>query len=386
MEQNTSATDPPQARPRRNTGPRLRIAVLHRNLDLRFRDNFPKDIEGREDDTYVDEIAGALRKRGHEVTAYAVKEDSLQELHSLDCDLAFNLVEEGLNNNSSLEPHLPAILDVYGIPYTGGDFLSIAITADKARTKEILTFHGVPTPAFQLFESHKDTLHADLRFPLIVKPVREDAGIGIFKESVVKDPKALRRQVRKVLRLYHQPAIAEEYIHGRELSVAVFEHRGKLLVSPISEVVFYTPAGRPRVYTYTAKWDDESTEFDNVDPTDCPAEDIEPEVEENVRELAARAFQVLHLRGYARVDFRMSEDNRLHVFEVNANPLIGEESLMAVLARKMGWYFPTFINNIAVEAWRRHARERRGVTLRDLPPREGASLTEAVLPAAEPAS
>ena len=386
MEQNTSATDPPQARPRRNTGPRLRIAVLHRNLDLRFRDNFPKDIEGREDDTYVDEIAGALRKRGHEVTAYAVKEDSLQELHSLDCDLAFNLVEEGLNNNSSLEPHLPAILDVYGIPYTGGDFLSIAITADKARTKEVLTFHGIPTPAFQLFESHKDPLRADLRFPLIVKPVREDAGIGIFKESVVKDPKALRRQVRKVLRLYHQPAIAEEYIHGRELSVAVFEHRGKLLVSPISEVVFYTPAGRPKVYTYTAKWDDESTEYDNVDPTDCPAEDIEPEVEESVRELAARAFHVLRLRGYARVDFRMSEDNRLHVFEVNANPLIGEESLMAVLARKMGWYFPTFINNIAVEAWRRHARERRGVTLRDLPPREGASLTEAVLPAAEPAS
>jgi D-alanine-D-alanine ligase len=386
MEQSTSATDSPQARPSRSQGPRLRIAVLHRELDLRFRENFPKDIEGREDDTYVDEITGALRKRGHEVTAYAVRENALQELHSLDCDLAFNLVEEGLNNNSSLEPHLPAILDVYGIPYTGGDFLSIAITADKARTKEILTFHGVPTPAFQLFESHKDELRGDLRFPLIVKPVREDAGIGIFRESVVKDPKALRRQVRKVLRLYHQPAIAEEYIHGRELSVAVFEHRGRVLVSPISEVVFYTPAGRPRVYTYTAKWDDESTEYDNVDPTDCPAEDIDPAVEKNVRELAARAFRVLRLRGYARVDFRLSEDNRLYIFEVNANPLIGEESLMAVLARKMGWYFPTFINNIALEAWRRHSRERRGVTLRDLPAREEESLTETPPPPDGPAS
>lgn len=368
MEQNTaSPTDIPQAPPRRGSGRRLRIAVLHRRLDLRFRENFPKDIEGREDDTYLQEIVGALRKRGHEVTTFVVREDSLQELRHLDCDLAFNLVEEGLNNNSSLEPHLPAILDVYGIPYTGGDFLSLAITADKARTKEILTFHGVPTPAFQLFESHKEAAREDLRFPLIVKPVREDAGIGIFRESVVKDAAALRRQVRKVLRSYFQPAIAEEYIHGRELSVAVFEHRGKLMVSPISEVVFYTPRGRPKVYTYTAKWDDESAEFDSVDPTDCPAEDIDPEVEERVRQLAIRAFKGLRLRGYARVDFRMTEDNRLHVFEVNANPLIGEESLMAVLARKMGWFFPTFIHNIAMEAYRRHGRERHGVTLRDLP-------------------
>jgi len=382
--QNASTTDSPQTRPRRNPGRRLSITVLHRELDLRFRDNFPKDIEGREDDSYLQEIVGALKKRGHTVSTCAVKEDALQELQHLDCDVAFNLVEEGLNNNSSLEPHLPAILDVYGIPYTGGDFLSIAITADKARTKELLTFHGIPTPAFQLFESRKDALRTDLRFPLIVKPVREDAGIGIFRDSVVKDPKALRRQVRKVLRSYFQPAIAEEYIHGRELSVAVFEHRGKLLVSPISEVVFYTPPGRPRVYTYTTKWDDESTEFDNVDPTDCPADDIDQAVEERVRELAAKAFRVLRLRGYARIDFRMSEDNRLHVFEVNANPLIGEESLMAVLARKMGWYFPTFIHNIAMEAHRRHGREQHGITLRDLREEQGEPPAGTTSPPAEP--
>lgn len=344
----------------------LKIAVLHRELDCRFKDNFPRDIEGREDDTYVEEILGALRKRGHEAFPFTVREEALQELKDLDCDLAFNLVEEGLNNNSSLEPHLPAILDVYGIPYTGGDFLSIALTADKARTKEILTFHRIPTPAFQLFETHRDEVRADLRFPLIVKPLREDAGIGIFLDSVVRDRKALLRQVRKVLRIYHQPALVEEYIHGRELSVAVFEHRGKLLVSPLSEVVFYTPPGRPRVYTYTAKWDDESEEFEDIDPTECPAEEVGPAIEERIGRLAVRSFRALRLHGYGRVDFRLSDDNRLYVFEVNVNPLIGEESLMAVLARNMGWYFPTFINNIAMEAYRRSVREKRGVTLRDL--------------------
>ena len=358
---------PPSGVRTRNT---LKVAVLHRRLDLRFKENFSRDIEGREDETYVDEIVGALRKRGHEVSVFTVREDALQELQNLDCDLAFNLVEEGMNNNSSLEPHLPAILDVFGIPYTGGDFLSIALTADKARTKEILTYHEVPTPAFQLFESAREEIRPDLCFPLIVKPLREDAGIGIFRESVVNDHKSLRRQVRRILRSYHQPALAEEYIHGRELSTAVFEHRGKLIVSPLSEVVFYTPPGRPRVYTYTAKWDDESTEYLNVDPTECPAENIAPAVEEEVRRLAVQTFRALRLHGYGRVDFRLAADGRLYVFEVNVNPLIGEESLMAVLARKMGWYFPTFINNIAMEAYRRSRKEHRGVTLRDVLKRE----------------
>jgi cytidylate kinase len=348
----------------------LKVAVLHRHLDKRFKENFPRDIEGREDETYVDEIVNALRKRGHEVSVFAVREDALQELLHLDCDLAFNLVEEGLNNNSSLEPHLPAILEVYGIPYTGGDFLSIALTADKARAKEILTYHEVPTPAFQLFESAREEIRPDLRFPLIVKPLREDAGIGIFRQSVVNDHQSLRRQVRRILRSYHQPALAEEYIHGRELSVAVFEHRGKLLVSPLSEVVFYSSPDKPRVYTYTAKWDDESTEYMNVDPTECPAEDIDPAVEEEVRRLAVQTFRALRLRGYGRVDFRLAADERLYVFEVNVNPLIGEESLMAVLARKMGWYFPTFIHNIAMEAYRRSRKEHRGITLRDVLRRE----------------
>jgi cytidylate kinase len=344
----------------------LRVAVLHRKLDKRFQANFPKDIEGRDDDDYVDEILGALSRRGHDAFVFNIREDRLHDLANLDCDIAFNIVEEGLNNDSSLEAHLPALLDIYGIPYTGGDHLAITLAADKAMSKEVLSYHGVPTPAFQLFKTPKDEPRLDLRYPLIVKPYREDAGIGIFKTSVVKDRKALLRQVRKVIRDYRQPAIAEEYIHGRELSVAVFEHRGTVRVSPISEVVFYTRSGSPRVYTYTAKWDDESNEYMNVDPTECPAEDLPPGIEEQVEELAVRAFHAMRLRGYGRIDFRLSEDNRLYIFEINANPLIGEESLMAVLARKMGWYFPTFIHNITMEAWRRSTRERRGVTIRDI--------------------
>ncbi len=344
----------------------MKISVLYRELDYRIQENFPQDIEGREDDNYLEEIIAALEKKGHQVTAVRVQEEALQDLQHLDCDLAFNLVEEGLNNDSALEPHLPAILDVFGIPYTGGDFLSIATTQDKARTKEILLYHKLSTPAFQLFKSAGEDLQPGMAYPLIVKPLREDAGIGISLDSVVGEPKALRRMVRNILRLHRQPAIVEEYIEGRELAVGVFEHRGKRRVTPIAEVVFSSPPGTPRVYTYTAKWDSESDEYNRISPTECPAEDLSPEVEKEIHRLALRVFEVLRLRGYGRVDFRLTPEGRLYVLEVNVNPLIGEQSMMAVLARKMGWYFPTFINNIAMEAYRQSQQERKRVTLRQL--------------------
>ncbi len=344
----------------------MRIAVLYRKLDPRFAQNFAEDTEGREDESYHESIVEALQEKGHDAFSYCVREEALQKLADLDCDLAFNLVEEGLNNDSALEPHLPAILDVYGIPYTGGDFLSLALTTDKSRAKEILGFHQIPTPAFQLFAAADEPLREGLAFPLIVKPVREDASIGVFRDSVVLDEHALRRQVRRILRRYRQAAIVEEYVDGRELSVGVIERGSQKIVTPMNEVVFNVPAGALRVYTYTAKWDSESDEYDRIVPDQCPAENVPPEAEEEIRALAVRVFEVLRLRGYARVDFRLTPEGRIVVLEVNANPLIGDESVMAVMAEKMGWSFPRLVHTIATEAYRRAQREDRAVTLRQL--------------------
>ena len=156
------------------------------------------------------------------------------------------------------------------MPYTGGDFLSLAITLDKARTKEILGYHGVPTPAFQVFADADEPLRAGLAFPLIVKPLHEDASIGVFRDSVVADEAALRRRVRDVLERNRQPAIVEEYVHGRELSVGVLEQDGARLVTPMNEVVFNLPPDVPHVYSYTGKWDSESDEYKAIVPDECP--------------------------------------------------------------------------------------------------------------------
>jgi len=343
----------------------MKIAVLYRALDPRFSSNFAQDVFNREDESYHASIIAALSEKGHAAFGFQVREDHLDELQELECDLAFNLVDDGLNNDSALEPHLPAILEVFGIPYTGGDFLSLAITLDKARTKEILGYHGVPTPAFQIFASAADPLSAGLAYPLIVKPLHEDASIGVFRDSVVNEEPALRHRVGDVLERYHQPAIVEEYIHGRELSVGVIERDSVRFVTPMNEVVFNLPPDALRVYSYVGKWDPESDEYKTIIPDQCPPLEPLPEgAEAEIRRVALQTFEILRLRGYARVDFRMRGDGRLFVLEVNANPLIGESSVMATMAERMGWPFPDFINAIAIEADRQTRRGKRAVTLR----------------------
>jgi len=343
----------------------MKIAVLYRALDPRFSGNFAQDVFNREDDGYRASIVAALREKGHDAFSFQVREDHLQELQELACDLAFNLVDDGLNNDSSLEPHLPALLDVFGIPYTGGDFLSLALTLDKARTKEILGYHGVATPAFQIFASADDPLRAGLAYPLIVKPLHEDASIGVFRDSVVNDAPSLRLRVGAVIEQYRQPAIVEEYIHGRELSVGVIERNNARFVTPMNEVVFNLPPDAPRVYSYVGKWDPESDEYKTIIPDQCPPLEPLPEgVEAEIRRVSLQTFEILRLRGYARVDFRMRADGKLFVLEVNANPLIGEYSVMATMAERMGWPFPEFIQTIAVEARRQSRRDKRAVTLR----------------------
>lgn len=342
----------------------MKIAVLYRGLDPRFSGNFAQDVLNREDDSYQASIVAALRERGHDAFGFCVREDHLQELQQLECDLAFNLVDDGLNNDSRLEPHLPALLDVFGIPYTGGDFLSLALTLDKALTKEILGYHGVATPEFQIFAAAGEPLREGLDWPLIVKPLHEDASIGVCRDSVVWDEPGLRFRVLDVLERHRQPAIVEEYIHGRELSVGVIERDGRPLVTPMNEVVFNLPAGEPHVYSYTGKWDADSAEYQAIVPDQCPPRDLPEGAQEQIERIALRAFALLRLRGYARVDFRMRGDGKLYVLEVNANPLIGEYSVMATMAERMGWPFAQFIETIALEAHRRLQREHRPVTLR----------------------
>jgi D-alanine-D-alanine ligase len=168
-------------------------------------------------DVTVNAIVAALDSAGHRTTFLEGDLSLVETLPRLRPDICFNICEGHWGD--SRESHVPAILEMLRIPYTGSGVLTLALTLDKPMTKRVLAFHDLPTPAFQVFERADEPLDADLRYPLFVKPSREGTGMGVSGESIVRDDVALRAQLREQLERYRQPVLVERFVSGREVTV-----------------------------------------------------------------------------------------------------------------------------------------------------------------------
>jgi D-alanine-D-alanine ligase len=254
------------------------------------------------------------------------------------------------------EMHVAGIYELMNIPYTGAATLALGTCLNKVRTKEILRSHGIPT-ARHIISTNVETCHikdACLHFPFIVKPIHEDASIGIENSSVVYDIQSLQKQVAYILRTFNEPTLVEEYIEGRELNVAIIGNEQPTLL-PISEIDFSKlPSGYPKIVTYNAKWVEGTPEYDGTVGT-CPAQ-LEPIVEQRVREIALRAYQLMEIRDYARVDIRLDASNTPYVLEVNPNPDISCDAGFARSARTAGMTFDDMIVKIVETALERSRR------------------------------
>jgi D-alanine-D-alanine ligase len=155
----------------------------------------------------ISALRTALESWGHRVIYLEADETLLDTIRRTSPAICFNIAE-GLRGDSR-ESHVPALLEMFGIPYTGSKVLGHAISLDKAATKRIWRDCGLPTAPFQVFVHGKEPLHHELSFPLFVKPVREGTGMGINADSIVWDEQGLRKQARWVIENYHQPALVE---------------------------------------------------------------------------------------------------------------------------------------------------------------------------------
>lgn len=224
---------------------------------------------------------------------------------------------EGFRGNSAYEAQVAGLLELMDIPFTGNTSKALSQCHDKFRAKAILQAGGLPTPKGWLVESELQ-LPARLKFPLIVKPNCEDAGIGIYPRSVVRNRAQLRQQVARVRAAYDQPALVETFIDGREINAAIVDHP-QPRVLPLSEISFQRyPAGLPRIVGYTAKWRPAHPTYRGTTPA-CPAP-VSEALEKRLKSLALQAWKILKLRGYARVDFRLDSRERPYILEVNPNP------------------------------------------------------------------
>lgn len=220
-------------------------------------------------------------------------------------EIVFNL------STAHAQMHVPAILDILKIPYTGSSALSHAICIDKTITKILLQHYGLPTPKFMVVDVGENPEEIDF-YPAIVKPSREGSARGIRENSVVKDLKSLTEAVERIHKEYRQAALVEEFIEGKELSVGILA--GEVL--PILEIDFSTlPVGIERFYSYRVKH-----HYGDQIRYVCPA-NIDKNLYHQIEQDAKKIFKILHLKNYARMDLRVKE-GRHYFLEVNSLPML----------------------------------------------------------------
>jgi D-alanine-D-alanine ligase len=305
----------------------------------------------------VTAVHQALLEIGHQVTRVPLApplKSTRGKLSSLDVDLVFNLFE-GFCGSPETEAIVPEALSELGIPFTGCPDTALRLALDKARGKVLLKAAGIPTPDFQLL--NPQIMHMfQLGYPCIVKPRSEDASHGLSEASVVTNSVSLGKQVQLISASYHGGALVEEFIDGREFNATVLGNsQGTVL--PVSEIVYSLPSEKPRVLTFTAKWEPDSLYFQGTRAV-CPAE-ISADERESINQIALAAFRLLGCQGYARVDMRVDKDGQLNVIEVNPNPDISPDSGAARQAGAAAMNYTQFIEKIVKLALEKEYRDHQ---------------------------
>jgi len=291
-------------------------------------------------------IHRTLKEEGFKTLLFELNENNLEDLFELKTDLIFNLCY-GIGSISRTEAQVVKILEKLDIPFTGAGSRSITTTTDKEATKKKFIEYNIPTPAFQVFVTSSDRHDPRLHFPLIVKPKNQDCSLGIHNNAVVENKYDLQDRVAFLLKSYKEPILVEEYIEGRELNVTLIGNNSKVLMLPISEIVFgqsYIQENKWKIVDFEAKWIEESINFTETLGV-CPAK-LDPEMEKKIEDLTILAYKACECRDYARIDLRLSSDNIPYFLEINLNPGIGPEDGTIRSAKAAGFSYTSFLKEI----------------------------------------
>ena len=304
----------------------------------------------------VQEVYEALRKAGHNPVYLRLDgtRESLIEIANSNTDLIFNLVES-FAGDDGCDSNVAAYLELLGRKFTGAGSHGLYLAQDKALAKKIFAFHGIHTPYFATVYRGRTEHSHDIKFPVIVKPAREDGSIGIHFGAVCGSIKELMERIDYIHAEFDTPALIEEYIEGRELYVGVLGN-DKPIAFPVVELdLSKLPEGTPKIAGAEVKWEEDTEAYQKTWP--FFPEDLEPEVVTRLQETAVAAFQALQLRDYGRIDFRLAKDGTMHVLEVNPNPYLLPSAEYCMAAKKSGRPYTAIINEIADLALARYPNE-----------------------------
>ena len=292
-------------------------------------------------------VSDALQAAGYRVAQVPIRTElelSLAPYPPTDW-LVFNL-GEGLEGRLFEEARIAWALEAMGYRFTGARGDAIAVSVQKARAKALLAASGIATPPWWVFRHPDDVDRGVVEwvpFPLIVKPVAEDASLGVGPEAVVSTPCALRDRVSYIVEHYRQAALAEAFIVGREFNVGLWGDPLEIL--PLAEVDFSAFAEPySHIVSFAAKWDASSFEYHHT-PVLCPAP-VVSELGACIAATARQAWAAIGCRDYARVDMRVSAEGIPYVIEVNCNPDLSPDAGFYRAARAAGYDFREMVVHI----------------------------------------
>jgi len=306
----------------------MKIAVIFDSPHPEWEDAaFKREIEEKVEEAEYD-VARALLAGGHDVLMIGIGDDVaplLAKLAEFQPRLVFNGCE-GFRKNARHEYAIAALLDMYGYRYTGSSPTALLVARNKSLTKKILAYHGIRVPAFAEFHE----------------------GDGLVRPSELRFPLSLKQRVEFIHAKYHQAAIVEELVEGREVYVGLIGN-DKLEVLPLTEMTFGEPeTTEHRIATYKAKWDEDYRKKKKI--KNVFAKGVSEELTRRIGEICSTAFHALWLQDYGRVDVRLAHDDEVYVLEVNPNPFIADEHELAEAAKKSGLKYNAFIQRIVDEA------------------------------------
>ena len=310
-------------------------------------EEFVKLMETDDDWFSEGHVRATLMENGHEVHLGPIYKEAREVIDLVDRvkpDVVWNCVET-FHGRRYYESNVAAILELLKMPYTGCGYRCLMICQVKALSKKILKHHRVNVPAF--VTSHKNQPLRKIRsveFPVIVKLLAEEGSVGITKDSFAENEEQALKRAAFLHERFDQDVIVEQFIAGRELYVGVMGHK-RLSVFPPREMRFSkVPEGEPKYATWTAKWDPDYRERWGIHNT--YADDLSEETLREIGRVSRRIFRVLKMRGFGRIDMRLTDEGKLWIVEANPNPEIAMYEDFAEGARKFGISYNDLIERI----------------------------------------
>jgi D-alanine-D-alanine ligase len=292
-------------------------------------------------------VIDALKQLGHEVRTIGVWDEPgmiIDEIKANPPDVVFNLTEH-FNEVSAYDRNVAGLLEMLGVPYTGSSPTGLTLCKNKGMAKELLAYHKIRVPNFAIFSPGATIKRPSrLKFPLFIKPAEEEASYGISLDSFVENDEAFEERVRFIHEKMNQTALVEEYIEGREIYVSLLGN-DSLRVFPFREVIFTEiPEGQPRFSTFKAKWDDAYRKRWGIQ--NVFAEPFANGTDQRIVKICKAVYRALRIRGYGRIDLRVTPEGEIVILEANPNPNLDRDDEFAQSAAKTGLNYPRMVQRI----------------------------------------